>query len=97
MSKLNDRVAALEERLKQLKAKQQQIDARRRAFESRQARKNDTRRKILAGAIVLAKVEQGVLANAQFRKWLDEALTRADDRALFDLPSETKSLTAPPQ
>ena len=97
MSKLNDRVAALEERLKQLKARQQRVDARKRAFASRQARKNDTRRKILAGAIVLAKVEQGVLANAQFRKWLDEALTRADDRALFDLPSETKSLTAPPQ
>jgi hypothetical protein len=91
MSKLNERVAALEERLKQLKSKQQQVDARKRAFESRQARKNDTRRKVLAGAIVLAKVEQGALAAAQFRKWLDEALTRADDRALFDLPSETKS------
>jgi hypothetical protein len=59
MSKLNEQVAALEERLKQLKAKQQKVDARKRAFESRQARKNDTRRKILAGAIVLAKVEQG--------------------------------------
>ena len=83
MSKLNERVAALEERLKQLKAKQQQADARKRAFESRQARKNDTRRKMLAGAIVLAKVEQGVLADTQFRKWLDEALTRVDDRALL--------------
>ena len=94
MSKLNERVAALEERLKQLKAKQQQVDARKRAFESRQARKNDTRRKMLAGAIVLAKVEQGVLADTQFRKWLDEALTRADDRALFDLPLEPQSQTA---
>jgi hypothetical protein len=97
MSKLNERVTALEERLKQLKAKQQQVDARKRAFDSRQARKNDTRRKILAGAIVLAKVEQGVLADAQFRKWLDEALTRADDRALFNLPSQTKSSMGPPQ
>ena len=86
MSKLNDRVAALEERLKQLKAKQQQVDARKRAFDARQARKNDTRRKILAGAIVLAKVEHGVFADAQFRKWMDEALTRDDDRALFNLP-----------
>ena len=97
MSKLNEQVAALEERLRQLKAKQQKVDARKRAFESRQARKNDTRRKILAGTIVLAKVEQGVLADTQFRKWLDEALTRADDRALFDLPLEGKSPTAPPQ
>ena len=58
MSKLNDRVTALEERLKQLKAKQQQVEARKRAFDARQARKNDTRRKILAGAIVLAKVDR---------------------------------------
>ena len=89
MSKLNDRVTALEERLKQLKAKQQQVEARKRAFDARQARKNDTRRKILAGAIVLAKVEHGVLADAQFRKWMDEALTRDDDRALFNLPPKS--------
>jgi hypothetical protein len=86
MSKLNERVAALEGRLKQLKAKQQKADARKRALEARQTRTHETRRKILAGAIVLAKVEKGVLSEAQFRAWLDESLTRADDRALFDLP-----------
>ena len=36
-------------------------------------------------AIVLAKVEQGELQQAVLLKWLTESLTRADDRALFDL------------
>jgi hypothetical protein len=86
MPKIVERIGVLEERLKQLKAKQQKIDARRRALETRQARQADTRRKFLAGAIVLAKVERGELLDAQFREWLDEALTRPEDRALFDLP-----------
>jgi hypothetical protein len=38
MSKIHERVIALEERLKQLKAQQQKADARKRALESRQAR-----------------------------------------------------------
>jgi hypothetical protein len=95
MPKVIERIGVLEERLKQLRARQQQIDARRRSLESRQARKAEMRRKILAGAIVLAKVEQGVLADAQFRDWLDEALTRADDRALFNLPSRDSEPPAP--
>ena len=44
------------------------------------------RHKMLAGAIVLARVAQGQIPEAEFRAWLDAALTRADDRALFDLP-----------
>ena len=87
MPKIVERIGALEERLKQLKAKQQKIDARRRALESRQARQADTRRKFLAGAIVLAQVERDALANAQFRQWLDASLIREDDRALFNLPA----------
>jgi hypothetical protein len=43
------------------------------------------RRKILVGAIVLAKVEQGVIQESVLRSWLDAALTREDDRALFGL------------
>jgi hypothetical protein len=34
---------------------------------------------------VLAKVEQGVVAEADLRRWLDAALKRADDRKLFGL------------
>jgi hypothetical protein len=71
--------------VRQLKARQQRIEARRRSIESRRVRRDDTRRKILVGAVVLAKVEQGVLADSVLRGWLDGALERADDRALFDL------------
>ncbi|HVA19431.1 MAG TPA: mobilization protein [Solirubrobacteraceae bacterium] len=85
MAKIDERISALEDRLKQLKARQQRIDNRRRALESRRARKDDTRRKILVGAIVLARVEQGKIPEAEFRSWLDAALTRTDDRALFAL------------
>ena len=86
-SKIAERIESLEERVRQLKAKQQRIEARRRSLESRRARRDDTRRKILVGAIVLAKVEQGVLAESVLRGWLEGALERADDRALFDLPA----------
>jgi hypothetical protein len=83
--KLVDRIDALEQRLRQLKTQHQRSQARRRAGESRRQRSEETRRKILVGAIVLAKVEQGVLEESVLRKWLDGALTRSDDRALFDL------------
>jgi hypothetical protein len=86
MAKLEERIAGLEEKLKQLKVRQTRAEARRRALESRRARKDDTRRKILVGAIVLTRVEQGLLPESELRAWLEAALTRADDRALFELP-----------
>ena len=83
--KLNNRISTLEQRLKQLRTQQQRVEQRRRTFESRQARKEDTRRKILIGALVLARIQQGRFAEGELRSWLDEGLTRADDRALFGL------------
>jgi hypothetical protein len=84
-SDITERIETLERRLRQLKAKQQRIEARQRSLSSRRARRDDTRRKILVGAIVLAKVDQGVLQESVLRGWLEGALTRADDRALFGL------------
>jgi hypothetical protein len=89
-TKLTDRIETLEQRLRQLKARHQQSEARRRTFESRRERREDTRRKILLGAIVLAKVEQGVLEESVLRRWLDGALTREDDRALFKLDRSSR-------
>ena len=86
-TKIDERIAGLEERLNQLKVRQARTEARQRALLSRQARKDDTRRKILAGTVVLAKVAAGELDEKRFRQWLDEALTRQDDRGLFDLPT----------
>ena len=84
-SDISERIETLEGRLRQLKAKQQRIEARQRSLASRRSRRDATRRKILVGAIVLAKVEQGVVQESVLRGWLDGALTRADDRALFGL------------
>ena len=84
-AKLDERITGLEVQLKQLRTRQQRIEARKRALLSRRERAADTRRKILVGAIVLAKVEQGELDAGQLRGWLDAALTRCDDRALFSL------------
>jgi hypothetical protein len=66
-------------------AGEQAVEARRRTLESRRSCKADTRRKILVGAIVLARVERGEIAEAELRRWLDGAATRSDDRALFNL------------
>ena len=78
-------IAALEEKLRQLRAREQAVDARRRRLESQRARKADTRRKILVGAIVLAKVEHGEMDSALLGRWLEQGLVRDDDRALFGL------------
>src|SRR4030088_1696001 len=86
MPKLDDQISTLQEKLTQLTLRQQRLDARKRAVEALRERKATTRRKILVGGIVLTKVQQGEIDNEQFGGWLDQALTRAEDRALFGLP-----------
>jgi hypothetical protein len=85
MANISGQIDALEQRLKQLKAKQQRSEARQRSLESKRAKREDLRRKILVGAVVLAKVEQGEIQQAALKEWLDSALTRPDDRRLFGL------------
>lgn len=87
--KLDQRISDLETKLKQLKAKQQRLDARARALASRRTRQDDTRRKILIGATVLARVDRDELDHADLQAWLDAELTRDDDRALFGLPPKS--------
>jgi hypothetical protein len=86
MPKLEEKIAAAELKLKQMKTQQRQAEARKRSLAARNQRGQELRRKILAGAIVLAKVESGELDRGQFRHWLDQGLTRIDDRELFELP-----------
>ena len=87
MASIDERIAALETKLKQEKAKKQQIEARKRAALAKVSRQQDTRRKILVGAAILAKVERGEWPQDKLLALLDASLTRADDRALFDLPT----------
>jgi hypothetical protein len=84
-TKLDERISSLEEKLWQLKVRQQPAEARKKALLSKRERAADTLRKILVGAIVLAKVEQGEFEQPTLRRWLEKALTRADDRASFRL------------
>jgi hypothetical protein len=87
MPKLDDQISTLQEKLQQLKLRQQRLDARKRASDALRERKAATRRNILVGGVVLAKVQRGEIDQEQFLGWLNHALTRADDRALFGLPA----------
>lgn len=86
MAAINDKISKLEEQLKQAKAQKQKLEARKRAAERKVERSQDTRRKILVGAAILAKVEREEWPRDKLLAMLDAALVREDDRALFDLP-----------
>jgi hypothetical protein len=95
MPKLDDQISTLQERLKQLKLRQQRIDARKRAIEVMRERKAETRRQFVVGSVILAKVQEGAMDPMQLRDWLDQTLTRKDDRALFHLPPKEEPLKGP--
>jgi len=82
------RIQTLEDRLARLRAEKQRLIAR----ASQAERKRDTRRKIRIGGAVLAAVQhEGVPAMRSvddLLRWLDAQLTRAHDRAAFDLSSD---------
>ena len=93
MPKIGERISALETKLQQLKARHAKVEARKSALASRRARKEDTRRKVLAGAVVLMRVAEGKIPKAEFRLWLEAGLTRLEDRVLFGLPLPNGSST----
>ena len=77
-----------EEQLADLEQKQGQIQARiqkKRAEVSKKKRKQDTRRKIIAGALALENMEQDGQFAATMTRLLKDHVTRPEDRKLFDL------------
>lgn len=93
MASIEDQIRAAEEKaealrtkLKQLKAKQEQQAARELNRMLKGQRAEDTRRKILVGALIMQQVENGEVDRNELMALLDGYLTRNDDRALFDLP-----------
>jgi len=88
--KRKDQIQALSERLKQLQAQQTKAELRQRAKLARRSRKDDLRRKILAGAVALNCVDDGRLLKTDFYAWLDQALEDPEDRALFGLDIRTE-------
>lgn len=91
IEKAQQRVKDLEEKLKQAKALKQKVEARAKAAENKQKRAADTRRKILVGAAILAKVERGEWPKDKMLEMMGQQLTRDDDRALFNLAAIEKS------
>lgn len=83
MAKLSERIEALENRLGELKHRQQRVEARKRMLQGQRERREDTRRKILVGALVLTQIERGDYPRERLHKALDTFLTRPGDRALF--------------
>jgi hypothetical protein len=82
---MEERIAAAEQKLRILKERHQKAETKRKRDEAQQTKKSEARRKVLAGTVLLEKVERGEITEAQFRKWLDSGLTEAEDRALFNL------------
>jgi hypothetical protein len=94
--KLDQQISTLQERLTQLKLRQERVDARNHMLQSLRERKAETRRRFLVGTLVMSKVRAGEMDATVLRGWLDETLTRADDRALFDLAPKELSAASPP-
>jgi hypothetical protein len=75
--------------------RQQRVDARKRAIAAHRERKADTRRKIVIGTLILDRIQRGEFDQAQLLGWLDQTLSRADDRALFQLPPKPRETGDP--
>lgn len=78
-----------DEILAELAVKQRAIEARIDAVKARtkeRARKEDTRRKVLVGAVILAEADQSEAAKQRLLTLLDKHLVRPVDRAVFGLP-----------
>lgn len=73
----------------QLKAQIQQAKAAERTLE----KKRDTRRKILVGAAVLARVEQGEWPKQDLLMMMDGFLSRPNERELFGLDSPDEAVS----
>lgn len=78
---MSKKLDSLLEKERRLKAQIQQAKAAERTLE----RKRETRRKVLAGAAVLAKVEAGLWPQEDFLAMMDSFLSRASERELFGL------------
>ncbi len=79
----------LEELLKKREQLNAQIQKERNKLSSQQ-RKEDTRRKILLGALMIEMMKKGELDEKKIMKKLSGFLTSDIDRKLFDLPEKIK-------
>lgn len=85
MRPLEQRIAELEEQLKQQKAKAHKIAAAIKAKENGKVRKLETRKKVLIGAMLLAQMNKNEETKASILAKLDGFLTKESERAVFGL------------
>lgn len=69
----------INEQIKKLKAR-----------ESNKRRKEDTKRKILIGGVVIKMLREGEMPEDRLNQILDKHLEKDADRALFELPAKKK-------
>lgn len=81
---LKDRMAATAKKLDEIKVARKAADKERRSA-YKQSKADKDRKISLVGEAVIRRVESGEWDEAEFRKMMDEALSRPVDRALFDL------------
>jgi hypothetical protein len=82
---LADQIQKQTDKLNALKARKQAIVARAKTLESKKTRAEDTRKKVLIGAAVLAQIETNPEAQERTKQMMDKFLTRDNDRLLFEL------------
>ena len=75
-------------RLEALTEKRDQINAQIQAVKNKaqvQQRNDETRRKILIGGVILKRIKDGLSNEEELMTWLNEGLTKDNERALFSL------------
>jgi predicted nucleic acid-binding Zn-ribbon protein len=85
---LEDSIENQQKKLEQMKARKQLLEARVRAAEKKRERREETRRKILAGAFLLEAAGDQILTMEINGKTLEAFLTRENDRVLFEVKTE---------
>ncbi|MCK9469608.1 MAG: hypothetical protein M0Q49_09345 [Porticoccaceae bacterium] len=107
MATLEEQIALAKKKQEAIREKQEkearrikQLEARltdRKTKELREyikaSRTEDTRRKILIGAMVLGQMQANEELNQRIRQQLDSYLQRDDERSLFQLPPIAKPTT----
>lgn len=82
-----NKLDTLTEKRDQLNAQIQAVRAR----EQAQKRKDDTRRKVLIGGVVLKMLKTGEMPQERLNQILDKHLDSERDRTLFGLPAKSKT------
>ena len=87
LTKLEATIQAQQTKLAQLKARKQKMEALHKAKASGLERRQDTRRKVLAGAMLLELMNKDPELQKQMLGKLSTFLVRPEDRVLFGLRS----------